>query len=136
MKTFYIVGNWKENKTQEEALAFLSEFLKVYETRPDVKVIICPPYLLVPAVSEFVKSNNINVAIGVQDISKFDEGAHTGEVSAREAAEFTRFAIIGHSERRSQGETDEDIKKMQADAETHAEEDKNKGRRNKPKREC
>ena len=109
MKNLYVVANWKENKTQEEATDFLSEFSKNYESRPNVTVIICPQYLVVPAVSDFTKSNNINVAIGVQDISKFDEGAHTGEVSAREASEFSRFAIIGHSERRSQGETNEDV---------------------------
>ena len=111
MKTLYIVANWKENKTQEEALAFLSEFLRTYEPKPNVKIVICPQYLVVPAVSDFIKSNNINVAIGVQDISKFDEGAHTGEVSAREAREFAKYAIIGHSERRALGETDDDVAK-------------------------
>ena len=109
MKDSLIVGNWKENKTEEEALAFLAEFLKAYQPRPNVKVVICPSYLVVPAVSESIKSNNIPIEVGVQDISTFEEGAHTGEVSAREASEFSRFAIIGHSERRSQGETNEDV---------------------------
>lgn len=109
MKDLYIVANWKENKTQEETLTFLSDFLKTYEHRPNVKVVICPPYLLVPAVSEFIKSNNLPIEIGVQDISKFPEGMHTGEVSAREAAEFATFSIVGHSERRALGETDEDV---------------------------
>ncbi len=111
MKTLYIVANWKENKTQEEAIDFLSRFSKIYEPRPNVKVIICPPYLVVPEVSDFVRSNNISVEIGVQNISKFDEGAHTGEVSASEAREFVRFSIVGHSERRALGETDRDVQK-------------------------
>ena len=111
MKDLLIVGNWKENKTEEEALTFLSDFSKNYEARPDVKVVICPPYLVVGAVSEFVQSNNIPIELGVQNISKFEEGPHTGEVSAREAREFVHFSIIGHSERRSQGETDDDVQK-------------------------
>lgn len=111
MKDLCIVANWKENKNQEEALDFLSNFSQSYQVRPDVEVVICPPYLVIPMVSEFVKSNNIQVELGVQDVSKFSEGAHTGEVSAREAGEFARFAIIGHSERRALGETDSDVQK-------------------------
>lgn len=116
MKDLYIVANWKENKTKEEALVFLEEFSDTYKPKSGVTTIICPPYLLVPVVSEFIKSKNIGVVLGVQDISKFDGGAHTGEVSAREASEFAKFSIIGHSERRSLGETDEDVevKVMQA----------------------
>ena len=111
MKDLLIVGNWKENETEEEVLTFLSDFSKIYEERPNVKVIICPSYLVVGEVWEFIKSNNIPIELGVQDISKFPEGAHTGEVSARQAAEFARFTIIGHSERRALGESDEDVKK-------------------------
>jgi triosephosphate isomerase len=111
MKDLYIVANWKENKTQEEVQSFMSEFSKDYEAREYVKVVICPAYLTVPTVAEFVKSNNVKVEVGVQDVSRYQEGAHTGEVSAREAAEYARFAIIGHSERRTMGETDEDVKK-------------------------
>lgn len=110
MKDLYIVANWKENKTREEALDFLSQFLKTFEIKPNMTVVICPPYLVVPDVSEFIKSNNIKVVLGVQNISKFEEGAHTGEVSAHEAKEFVSFSIIGHSERRALGETDEDVK--------------------------
>ena len=111
MKNLLIVANWKENKNQEETAVFLSDFSKTYEARPNVTVVICPPYLVVPEVWDFIKSNNIQIEVGVQNISKFEEGAHTGEISAREASEFARFAIIGHSERRALGETDEDVKK-------------------------
>lgn len=109
MKNLLIVANWKENKNQKEALDFLSEFSKVFRPRQDVKVVICPQYLVVPTISEFVKSNNLQVELGVQDVSKFSGGAHTGEISAGEAREFVKFSIIGHSERRAQGETDEDV---------------------------
>jgi len=109
MKDLYVVANWKENKNEDEAQEFLATFKNIYQVRENVAVIICPPYLIVPKVAEFLKNNNLSVKVGVQDISKFEEGAHTGEVSAREASEFSRFAIIGHSERRSQGETNEDV---------------------------
>src|SRR3989344_5732402 len=117
MKDLFIVANWKENKTTAEAIVWLREISNqisppVGEVSPmadNKKVIVCPSFTSVPAVSEFIKSNNLPFEVGVQNISKFEEGPHTGEVSAREASEFSRFAIIGHSERRSQGETDEDV---------------------------
>lgn len=111
MKDLYIVANWKENKSEEEALDFLEEFSKVYQPRPNVNVVICPSYLSLPAVSNFIKDHDIVVETGTQDISKLSEGAHTGEVSAIQASEFAVYSIIGHSERRKLGETDEDISK-------------------------
>ena len=111
MKNLLIVANWKENKTTDEAIEWLQEISNFKFPISNKTIIVCPPFTLVPAVSDFIKSNNIQIELGVQDISMFDEGAHTGEVSAREASEFSRFAIIGHSERRSQGETNEDVQK-------------------------
>lgn len=112
MKNLYIVANWKENKTTDEAIRWLREIspsINSGQTILNKKVIVCPSFMLVPQVWQFIKSNNLPIEIGVQDISRFDEGAHTGEVSAREAAEYAKFSIIGHSERRALGETDEDV---------------------------
>jgi triosephosphate isomerase len=89
----------------------MSEFMKGYEPKPNIKAIICPPNLIVTAVADYTKTNNINVETGVQDVSKYEEGAHTGEVSAKTAAEFAKYSIIGHSERRANGESDNDVKK-------------------------
>ena len=111
MKNLYIVANWKENKTTAEAIEWLREISNIKYQISNKKVIICPPFTSVPAVSEFIKSNSLPFEVGVQNISKFDEGAHTGEVSAREAREFVRVSIIGHSERRALGETDRDVQK-------------------------
>lgn len=140
MKNLCIVANWKENKTAAESIGWLREIsnqispplgevslASLRSPAPDgagqsgpladnKKIIVCPPFISLAAFSEFIKSNNIKIELGVQDVSKFPEGAHTGEVSAREAAEFVKFAIIGHSERRANGETDEDVKKKVEEA--------------------
>ncbi len=110
MKTLYIVANWKENKTTEEAIQWLQGILNFKFQISNKKIIICPPFISVSTVSEFIKSNNLPFEVGVQDISKFSEGAHTGDISAREVREFAKYSIIGHSERRAQGETDEDVR--------------------------
>lgn len=111
MKDLYIVANWKENKTAAEAIEWLRGISSRFnrDQISNKKIIICPSFTAVPAVSEFIKANNLPIEIGVQNISKFEEGAHTGEVSAHEAKEFVSFSIIGHSERRALGETDEDV---------------------------
>lgn len=113
MKNVLIVANWKENKTAAEAIEWLREISPSINSGRAIsnkKIIVCPPFTSVPAVSEFIKSRDLPVKIGVQDISKYEEGSHTGEVSAREAREFATFSIIGHSERRALGETDDDVK--------------------------
>ena len=108
MDNLLIVANWKSNKTTAQALEFLEKFSQDYKPRSNIKVVICPSYLCVPKVSELVRENNLEIEVGVQNISPFDGGAYTGEVAAIQASEFVTHAIIGHSERRLNfGETDE-----------------------------
>lgn len=109
MKNLLIVANWKENKTVTEAIKFLEDFKASYEPRENVTVVICPSVLEVSEVKNFIESRNLKVEVGVQDVSEYKEGAHTGEISATQAAEFAKYVIIGHSERRALGETDDEI---------------------------
>jgi len=110
---FFII-NWKENKTYEEGLSFFCEFLKLLNEVPftDREIIFCPSYpFLVPFKKELsLYKGNIPVRLGSQDVSRFEQGSHTGEVSARLLKDLVDFAIIGHSERRKYfSETDEKI---------------------------
>lgn len=112
MKDLLIVGNWKENKTLEEAKKFINDFTSLYEPRANLRVVICPSYLQVPELSKTIGINNdTSFVVGVQDLSEFEGGAHTGEVSPSQVAEFAKYSIIGHSERRAMGQTDEDVLK-------------------------
>jgi len=107
-----IVGNWKSNKSIKETLDFFEEFQKAWVPNPNTEVVICPSYLTVSAASNFVRAANLDVAVGVQDVSPFEEGAYTGEVSADQAREVASYVIIGHSERRKNfGETDDIVAK-------------------------
>ena len=96
------------NKTAAEAR------MLVYETRTDlqgiagVEVVFCPPFTALQAVYELVGGSEIG--LGAQDLHWEAKGAFTGEVSAEMLAEFCRYAIIGHSERRALfGETDANV---------------------------
>ncbi len=81
-----------------------NDILKYKDNIPD-NVIICPSSLFVPY---FL---NHNYQVGVQDVSMYDLGSHTGEISAVQAKQMgVTYTLIGHSERRNK-ETDEEINK-------------------------
>lgn len=89
------------------ARELLGEILAARPRFQGVEVGVCPPYVLLPAVSELL--NGSELRWGAQDVSDHQAGAYTGEVSAGMLAEFgASLVIIGHSERRALfGDTDE-----------------------------
>lgn len=79
-----------------------------------VSVVICPPFVYIPKFISY--RSNSPVSIGAQNVHGETQGAFTGEVSASMLKEMgVTHVIIGHSERRTQGETDEVVsQKVQA----------------------
>ena len=110
MRKPIIAGNWKMNMTPSEAVRLVEE-LKPLVKDAKCDVVICPPYVDLPAAAEAIKGSNIH--LGAQNIHWADKGAFTGEVSADMLKELgVEYAIIGHSERRQYfGETDEAVNK-------------------------
>lgn len=104
-----MAGNWKMYKTAGETTAFFRDFAPRVAGATHASVVICPPFVNVPAAVEAVRSTSIEV--GAQDVFWLNEGAYTGEISAPMlAAAGCRWVILGHSERRQYfGETDETV---------------------------
>jgi triosephosphate isomerase len=101
-----IAGNWKMNGS----LAANEQLVRaIAQGMGDAKcaVAVCVPAPYLEQVSR-VRSGT-NIELGAQDVSRHEQGAYTGEVSAAMLREFgVRYAIVGHSERRQyHGETDE-----------------------------
>lgn len=98
MKKPIIIGNWKSNKTQEEAKEWFQKF-KSLGTTPDCLLVICPSFTALSVSKSTIAELNLAIKLGAQNISPFEGGAYTGEVSGTMLAELVEFVIIGHSER-------------------------------------
>jgi len=93
----YIIANWKANKTQKEALAWIKTIKKAkIKTASNLKFIICPSYIHL----HLFINHSPNIILGAQTLSPYPDGAYTGAVSARMLADQVKFVILGHSERR------------------------------------
>lgn len=101
MRKNIIAGNWKMNKTIDEAIGLTSEIVNIYnaEVNSDTEVVIIPPYIHLTGVNNLLKGSKVK--LGAQDCSQHENGAYTGEISASMLkAHHTQYVIIGHSERR------------------------------------
>lgn len=108
MKNLLIAANWKSNMTKDEAKIWLEEF-SIEEHPQGVEIVLLAPFTLLDMVSSYVKVNSLPIQIGAQDVSPFDKGPFTGEVTAEQIKEFGSYVLIGHSERRSNFSESEDM---------------------------
>ncbi len=117
----YFIANWKANKNINEALLWIDVFLKQQRSSwsNSVRIVICPPYPLLYPLSEKIKKMK-NIYLGVQNLSIFDNGSFTGEVTAKMVEGLVQYSIIGHSERRKYfSETEDQIEKKIIQAKKH-----------------
>ena len=109
MRRLIIAGNWKMNKTVEEAVSIAIGLKRKFYTFSEADIVICPPFTALSKVNEALVDSSI--MLGGQDVYWEEEGAFTGEISPgmlKDAG--CRYVIIGHSERRILfGESDEEV---------------------------
>ena len=105
MRKPIVAGNWKMHKTVTEAEELVKLLQNDIEKISSVESVFCVPFTSLSKVSSLLQNSSIGV--GVQNIHWEKQGAFTGEISPLMVKEFAKYAIIGHSERRSFfGETD------------------------------
>lgn len=93
-----IAGNWKMNKTIQEAVLFIKELIPLVKDS-SAKVLLAVPFTALTACLN--AAYKTNVIIGAQNVSDEEDGAYTGEISAKLLKDAgAQFVIIGHSERR------------------------------------
>src|SRR3990167_948757 len=104
-----VVANLKANKTWDEVALWIDDVAKTATSFAGT-IIFCPSYPFLASAFAQISQNGINLKLGSQDISRFEQVAYTGEVAASQIADLVKYAIIGHSERRKYfGETNEDV---------------------------
>ncbi len=110
MRTPLIVGNWKMHKTISESVDFVRK-LTLHIREFSTRVWIAPPFTALQASAEAAKGSPLK--IGAQNLHASEEGAFTGEISAKMILDAgASFVLIGHSERRLLfHETDATIRK-------------------------
>lgn len=109
----YLIANWKQNKTLSEFKEWVDAFFTSDLIIPENLVfIISPNYLLLPEFHNYLKElDREDIFLASQDVSQYEDGKHTGLVSAKQVSEFASFSIIGHSEKRSDGDSLEVVNK-------------------------
>ena len=106
-----IAGNWKMNKTMDDALSFVDEVKNRILDKDGANVIFCPPFTSLFSIARLL--DNSTFCLGAQNVHSEIEGAYTGEISVQilKSAD-VEYVILGHSERRKYfGETDKFIKR-------------------------
>ncbi len=104
-----VIGNWKMNpQTEKDAEKLYTLVSKGVSKIKGVDIVICAPFIYLPKLRKISKKINL----GAEDLYPGDVGAFTGEISASMLSNIgVVYTIVGHSERRAVGETNEMINK-------------------------
>src|SRR3989344_1560418 len=95
----FIIANLKANKTWDETAVWLDEVGKNITAFAGT-AIVCPTTAFLADAHTHINSANYQLKLGTQDVSRYQQGPHTGEVAASQLAGLCQYVIIGHSERR------------------------------------
>lgn len=110
MRKPFVAGNWKMNKTVEQASLLVADLLPGLQAVEKIDRVLCPPFPSLMVISQMIAGTA--VGLGAQNMHWEESGAYTGEVAPAMLKEFCDYVIIGHSERRGYfGETDATVNK-------------------------
>lgn len=100
MRQKVVAGNWKMHKNAEETEDLLNELINKLPHDVEVQIIVAPTFINLASAVDHLEFTNI--AVAAQNMSQFENGAYTGEISADMLKSIgVNIVIIGHSERRA-----------------------------------
>ena len=109
-----IAGNWKMNLDHQQAIALVQKIswtLKdVSHDYDKVEVAVFPPFTDLRSVQTLIDADKLHLVLGAQDLSKFESGAYTGEISGQFLKKLdVKYVLVGHSERRTLHNEDDEV---------------------------
>jgi triosephosphate isomerase len=111
-RTVLIAGNWKMNLNHLEAIALVQ---KIAFSLPEkyfakVEVAVLPPFTDIRSIQTLVDGDKLKLRYGAQDLSRYESGAHTGDVSGPMLSKLgCSYVTVGHSERREYHDETDDL---------------------------
>ena len=85
----FCIGNWKMYLNNIESINFIKKFIKYdFSLNNNCEIIICPSFTSIPLLIDLIDNN---IALGSQDVSSYDKGAYTGEISLNMLEELNPF---------------------------------------------
>ena len=111
MRRKLVVGNWKMHGSHAAVADLLTGVQRSLSPSSPVEIAVCPPFVYLAAVREQLRSGQIRIGLGAQNLHTAEQGAFTGEVSGAMLRDCgCDYVIVGHSERRQLfGESDEQV---------------------------
>jgi len=95
-----VAANWKMNGTLVSIRPLMAGIVAGLTSPGNPEVAICAPYVYLPEAHKALQGSGISV--GAQNVSEYEQGAYTGEVSVAMLSDIgCRYVIVGHSERRN-----------------------------------
>ena len=111
MRRKIIAGNWKMNGDQHTAKSLLQSINSPNNSQ--IEVLVFPPFLFIEGL---LKMDKLKIKIGAQNVSQYDNGAYTGEISAEMLKNLgVDVVLVGHSERREYFSESPEILKSKVD---------------------
>jgi triosephosphate isomerase len=107
-----MAGNWKMNLNHLEAIALVQKLAFSLNDKDldAVEVAVLPPYTDIRSVQTLIDGDKYRLAYGAQNVSAYENGAYTGDVSAPMLAKLgCTYVVIGHSERRQYHHEDDSL---------------------------
>ena len=104
-RTPLMAGNWKMNLNHVEAVGLVQKLAWTLEDKrhdpTKSEVVVLPPFTDLRTVQTLIEGDRLDLGYGAQDVSPFDDGAYTGDISASMLAKLgCQYVLVGHSERR------------------------------------